>query len=548
MSSGVTYFDPPPTAGELPYVFGSPFASIPHPLARRAAEELLHHLREGAFGINLAALTATGGGKMFGVLVVADDAGKIGYLRAFSGMLDGAWELSGFAPPLFDQAARDAMWPQGQATLRTYELRLRELAADPDLAAARAELEAARARDAMDYAALQARHRDNRERRRQARVGLTDPHALHQLDQESRGDTAERRRFEDSRGVDQDLLARVEGADAERAELERLRADESRGLMLQVHDHYVIVNARGERRPLRELFAPGEPAGGAGDCAGPKLLGEAYRRGLRPLALAEVWWGAPPLTGGRHAGAYYPSCRGKCGPILPFMLQGLPLADAPIYGARAVASDEPRTVFEDAWLVIVDKPVDLLSVPGRSGALRDSVLTRLRARYPAATGPLVVHRLDLDTSGLLLAAKDQATHATLQAQFARREIEKRYVAWLDGVVRGERGTIELPLRVDLDDRPRQIVDPVHGRSALTEWQVLERTATRTKVAFVPRSGRTHQLRVHAAHPQGLATPIVGDRLYGTAVGEDRLQLHAQRLAFVHPRTGQRVGVESPAPF
>jgi tRNA pseudouridine32 synthase/23S rRNA pseudouridine746 synthase len=228
------------------------------------------------------------------------------------------------------------------------------------------------------------------------------------------------------------------------------------------------------------------------------------------------------------------------------MLEGLAVAEATMFGARAIAADEPRTVFEDAYLVIVDKPIDLLSVPGRGGALRDSVQTRLRTRYPAATGPLVVHRLDLETSGLLLAAKDEATHAALQAQFARREVDKRYIAWLAGDVRGERGTIELALRVDLDDRPRQIHDPVHGKSAITEWTVLARADRRTRVAFVPRTGRTHQLRVHAAHPAGLAAPIVGDRLYGAPA--DRLQLHAERLAFIHPRTGERIEVERPAPF
>jgi tRNA pseudouridine32 synthase/23S rRNA pseudouridine746 synthase len=341
-----------------------------------------------------------------------------------------------------------------------------------------------------------------------------------------------------------ELAARVAADEAERLAIEEQRAAESRGLMKQVHDSYVIASYRGERRALRDLFAPGEPPGGAGDCAGPKLLGEAYRRGLRPIAMAEVWWGPPPVTGGRHEGGFYPACRGKCGPILPFMLEGLEVAAAPVFGAAVIAADEPRPVFEDDDVVVVDKPIDLLSVPGRSGALRDSVQTRLRARYPEATGPLVVHRLDLETSGLLLAAKSEAMYAALQAQFARREIDKRYIAWLDGEVRGDGGVIELALRVDLDDRPRQIVDAVHGKPAVTEWTVLAREGGRTRVVFVPRTGRTHQIRVHAA--VGLGAPIVGDRLYGAA--GDRLLLHAERLEFVHPRTGQRIAVESPAPW
>ncbi|MBL9018915.1 MAG: RluA family pseudouridine synthase, partial [Myxococcales bacterium] len=328
-----------------------------------------------------------------------------------------------------------------------------------------------------------------------------------------------------------------------RAAIVALRADESRALMKQVHDAYVIASYRGERRPLRDLFAPGEPPGGAGDCAGPKLLGEAYRRGLQPIAMAEVWWGPPPATGGRIAGVFYPSCRGKCGPILPHMLDGLPVAPAPEYGAAPVPPHEPRIVYEDDRLVIVDKPAGLLSIPGRSSALGDSVQTRLRARWPALT---VVHRLDLETSGILLAAKDDEVLAALQGQFARREIDKRYVAWLAGDVRGEGGTIELALRVDLDDRPRHIVDPVHGKPAVTEWRVDRRHQGRTRVIFVPRTGRTHQLRVHASHPDGLGIPIVGDRLYGTP-GE-RLQLHAERLDFQHPVSGRRITVVRPAPW
>jgi tRNA pseudouridine32 synthase / 23S rRNA pseudouridine746 synthase len=322
--------------------------------------------------------------------------------------------------------------------------------------------------------------------------------------------------------------------------------------MKQVHDHYTITNAQGEQRALRSLFAPGEPPGGAGDCAAPKLLGHAYRNGLAPIALAEVWIGGPPAIGGRHDGAFYPACRGKCGPIVPFMLSGLahdPIVDPG--STRAIREDEPRAIYEDAHLVIVDKPAGLLSVPGRSGALRDSVQTRLRARYPEATGPLVVHRLDLDTSGLLLAAKSLATYTALQAMFARREIAKTYVAIVDGeIAAGDAGTIELALRVDLDDRPRQIVDELDGKPALTTWRVLHRNGARTRIELVPHTGRTHQLRVHCAHRFGLDAPIVGDRLYGTPDSQHapRLLLHAARLAFVHPVTGARIEVTSDAPF
>lgn len=533
----VTYFDPQPDA--LPATFASPFAhGDPHPLARRAADELIARVR------GRASLDAPGGGKMFGVLVVAAPDGRIGYLRGFSGMLDGQWQIAGFVPPLYDRAARDAIWPAGQHHLRALELALRALAASPEHAGVRAEHAAVVARHAVELAALRARHRDQRARRRDARAATGDAAALHALDQASRGDAAERRRLDAAHHAElPQLAARLDAIDGARARLEHQRATESRGLMKQVHDSYVIDNARGERRPLRALFAPGEPPAGAGDCAGPKLLGHAYRTGLVPIALAELWWGAPPIAGGRHEGQFYPSCRGKCGPILPFMLEGLPHAAPPVFGADAIAADEPRVVFEDRWLVVVDKPCGLLSVPGRSGLLGDSVVTRLRARYPGAA---LAHRLDLDTSGLLVAAKDPATCVALQRAFARREVDKRYAAWLDGVVARDHGTVELALRVDLDDRPRQIYDPAHGKPAITEWRVVERTASRTRVALVPRTGRTHQLRVHAAHPLGIGAPITGDRLYGRPAA--RLALHAESLAFSHPHTQRRIELVRPAPF
>jgi tRNA pseudouridine32 synthase/23S rRNA pseudouridine746 synthase len=230
------------------------------------------------------------------------------------------------------------------------------------------------------------------------------------------------------------------------------------------------------------------------------------------------------------------------------MLQGLDADAPPLFGAGAplIAAAEPRTVFEDPWLAIIDKPCGLLSVPGRSSRLKDSVLMRLRERYPDATGALLVHRLDLDTSGLMLVAKTAEVHAALQRLFSRREIEKRYIAWLDGQVAPDRGVIELALRVDLNDRPRQIHDPVHGKPAITEWQVLERAGGRTKVALYPRTGRTHQLRMHASHPRGIGAPITGDRLYGRP-GE-RLMLHAETLSFLHPQTHQYLKVRRPAPF
>jgi tRNA pseudouridine32 synthase/23S rRNA pseudouridine746 synthase len=555
----LTFFEPQPAPGDVPEAFPSPFDELgPHPLARRAAEELQARFQAGSLAPGLPAATLDGpeGGKMFGVLVVQAPGGRIGYLRSFSGMLGGRWEVAGFVPPLFEHEARAQVEPPGEATVKALIHRFEQFEHSDELTGTRAALAALETRHAEQRAELKARHEANRKRRHTQRASLMATaelsearrrESLHALDQESRGDKAERRRMEQAQEEERRALESQRARLERRLRaLERLRRIFCRGLMKRIHDAYVLPSARGERRALRALFAPGEPPSGAGDCAGPKLLAHAFAHGLRPLALAEFWWGAPPSSGGRIAGALYPACKDKCGPLLPFMLEGLRVTAPRTFSPTRLVPAELHVVFEDAWLVVLDKPSGLLSVPSRDTSVTDSVLTRLRARYPHATGPMLVHRLDLDTSGLLVAALDSRTYAALQRQFIHREVHKRYVAWLEGPVSTERGTIDFPMRVDLNDRPRQIHDPLHGKPAVTQWQVLDRRGPRTRVAFFPLTGRTHQLRVHAAHPLGLGAPIVGDRLYGHE--EDRLLLHAESLAFTHPHTGQRVCFERPAPF
>ena len=559
MKTWVTHLEPPPPPEALPEAFPSPFDALgPGVLARHAAEVMQAELRAGTLapGLSAEALFAPEGGKMFGVLVVQEPGGGLGFLRSFSGMLVGRWDVEGFVPPLFDREARLQVEPEGEAVVKGLIAREEALRTSPERAALQHAHGALEARHREERAALRARQDERRQRRHVRRAelmasgGLGDPErreALHALDQESRGDKAEGRQLEARHGQEREavepVLARLE---RRLRALERLRRIVCRALMKRIHDTYPVSNARGERRSLRALFAPGEPPSGAGDCAGPKLLAHARAHGLRPVALAEFWWGAPPATGGRVSGAFYAACRDKCGPLLPFMLEGLDVTAPRVFSPPAIVTGTLSIVFEDAWLVVVDKPEGLLSVPGKDVAVTDSVLARLRARYPRATGPLLVHRLDLDTSGLLVAALDAGTHTALQRQFLHREVDKRYVAWVEGSIQGERGTIDFPMRVDPHDRPRQIHDPVQGKPAITEWWVLERRGERTRVAFRPLTGRTHQLRVHAAHPLGLGAPIVGDRLYGHP--DRRLFLHAEALAFRHPATGERVSFARPAPF
>lgn len=259
--------------------------------------------------------------------------------------------------------------------------------------------------------------------------------------------------------------------------------------------------------------------------------------------MAEFWWGESPKTEIRIHGHYYPACKGKCEPILQHMLKGLDVEDNPL--SRDVhRATELEVLWEDDYLLVVNKPAGMLSVPGKINV--DSVLNRMQSLYPEATGPMIVHRLDMATSGLLLIAKTKDVHKDLQAQFRHRTVKKQYIALLDGIVNKDFGVIDLPLCLNPSDRPRQMVSTEYGKPAVTRYEVLDRTGSRTRVAFWPQTGRTHQLRMHAAHSDGLNAPIVGDPLYGTP--SDRLYLHAESLEFTHPVSGERIKVEKKADF
>jgi tRNA pseudouridine32 synthase/23S rRNA pseudouridine746 synthase len=328
-------FPPPPAPPGLPHRLESPFANVPpHPLARRAAEALQRELRTGeaAPGVDLASLDLPGRGQMFGVLVVSDSSGGAGYLSAFSGMLDGRWEVEGFAPPLFDPAERDAFWPACEEALRSFEQQLKALAGSPEAIALRERRVAEEARQTTEREALRSRHAENRRLRHDARLGLEREtvgederrRALHALSQQSRADEVEQRKLATAhREARASLRSAEQALEARRLALESQRTERSRAAWRQLTEGYRLPNARGEEKTLAALFAPRPPPGGAGDCAAPKLLAQAYRQGLKPLALAEFWWGAPPLTGGFTPGAYFPACQAKCGQVLPWMMEGL---------------------------------------------------------------------------------------------------------------------------------------------------------------------------------------------------------------------------------
>ena len=321
----------------------------------------------------------------------------------------------------------------------------------------------------------------------------------------------------------------------------------SQELQMWLFRQYRILNARGETKDLVELWQAYYsrpklrakyplPPGGTGDCCAPKLLQYAYQQGLKPVCMAEFWWGATTKTELRHHLNYYPACRGKCKPILTWMLQGLEVDPDP--ESLGFAHLELPTVYEDEAIVVVDKPSGLLSTPGRIEEY--SVETIMQQRYP---GSIIAHRLDMGTSGLLIVAKSLEVYHDLQQQFVKHEVKKKYLAVIEAPKQsGKKGTISLPLRPDPMNRPRQTVDMEHGKRAVTDYEFLSDSL----VALYPQTGRTHQLRIHCAHPDGLGCPIVGDELYGTK-GE-RLMLHASEIWFRHPVTGQEMHLESAAPF
>ena len=318
----------------------------------------------------------------------------------------------------------------------------------------------------------------------------------------------------------------------------------SQELQTWLFHQYRLLNARGEVKDLVDVWQEYYnrpkllrkyplPPGGTGDCCAPKLLQYAYQQGLKPLCMAEFWWGETTKTELRHHLNYYPACRGKCKPVLTWMLQGLDVDPDP--ESLAFERQELPVVYEDEWLLVVNKPSGLLSAPGRVEEY--SVETIMQERYP---GSMIAHRLDMATSGLLIVAKTLEVYRNLQEQFVKHQVKKKYLAVLESLdalekldILDKRGTISLPLRPDPMNRPRQLVDPEHGKRAVTDYEFLSDSL----VALWPQTGRTHQLRIHCAHPDGLGRPIVGDELYGTREKGQRLMLHAAEIWFHHPVTG-----------
>lgn len=514
----------------LPRQFTCPFCYEPHPLALMAVEQVQRYVASRTdWADEMAA------GKMLGVLVAQDSEDRLGFLAAFSGNLAGSVRHDFFVPPVYDLLDPQGEFKQGEALISAINHEVERLERSPrwqELRCEESRLRAKMSAEIADYKALMNQHKHERDDRRQSgHLTVEEQEAL--LNQ-SRYEKAELKRMR--RRHEEALLIITDEMGAFSRQIDALKARRkamSEALQERIFRLFVVSNARGEQCDLVEVFRPlgTLPPAGAGECCAPRLLNYAFNHNLHPVCMAEFWWGASPVGEVRHHGHFYPACRSKCKPILDFMLQGLDVEENQL--GKPMMDVDLDEVYDDQWLTVLNKPSGMLTVPGK--LLEDSLLTRYQEAYPGVTGPIVVHRLDQETSGLVVFAKDKVTHKALQQQFENHTIKKCYIALLAGDVPQDEGVITLPLRPDVDDRPRQRVDHVHGKPAVTRYRVLERGNGLTRIALEPLTGRTHQLRVHCSHAMGLNCPIVGDRLYGTAAS--RLMLHAQFITFTHPATG-----------
>ena len=624
-----------------PRQFTYPFCYDVDPLAEAASLELQRYIAAADL-----MSTEKGCGKMFGVLVVEyeDEEGALqrGFLAAYSGLLGGRNDWPYFVPPVFDAQQPDGHFKRTEREISAINREIAAIEHDPEYLQSVAQHEQTKKRLQAEVDAFKAEvdaANGRRDARRKSGEPLSEEEQAEMI-RESQFMKAELRRRRKAMEQAESTLNTQHSTFLK--SLQRKRKQMSDELQRWLFSAYRMLNAKGEERDLIDIFREythAMPPAGAGDCCAPKLLQYAYLHHLRPVCMAEFWWGESPASEIRHHLHYYPACRSKCLPILTHMLKGLDVAPNPLAQKRHTA--EPRVLYADEYIMVVDKPAGMLSVPGKAESVRsefsDSANISVEEYFANLQLPTnsqftteqftigeadnskfktqnskflkAAHRLDMDTSGLLVLARTEEANVELQRQFASRETVKRYEAVLSGVpkhivggygipavaianscshlyfygqglrqecrsllrlepfaiqfAKYSSGCISLPLIADINDRPRQRVDMEHGKPALTLYNIVEVRAVdantavayttkkvdkgRTLIHLYPKTGRTHQLRVHCAHPLGLACPILGDPLYGTERA-DRMYLHAAELTFRHPVTGETMHFLSPSGF
>ena len=545
----ITYFDQKMIRNiKIPDRFNYPHNYEPHPLCQIAADELKDYI-SNHFGSEFDFKI----GKMFGVLVVEDAEGKPGYLSGFSGKLNNSNQYPRFVPPVFDMLDDDGFYRKGERQLNQINQKIEVLKNLPEYTELNNNLEKYSLESVLEISAFKKQMKLNKSDRKQLREikrqQLNDQDYQEFEKELIRQSNLDQFKFKIlKRSWKREIDRMTEQAELIKTQIKLLkkeRKDKSNQLQDKLFEQYTFLNKDGKEKSLGEIFKETvfeKPPSGAGECATPKLLQYAFKNHLKLIVFAEFWYGPSPESEIRKHSNFYPACSGKCRPILKHMLKGMPVDENPVFSELSKVK-QLKIVFEDDSIIVVNKPNELLSVPGIE--IQDSVYTRLQEKSTDFE-PLIVHRLDMSTSGLMVVAKTKKAHKNLQNQFLKQSIKKRYTALLDGIPTASEGEINLPLRPDPLDRPRQQLDFKHGKKALTVWKLIQKKDGKALVHFWPKTGRTHQLRVHSAHRLGLDTPIVGDELYGKPA--DRLYLHAAVLEFVHPTTGEIMRFEEEADF
>ena len=543
----------------IPERMNNPFSYEPHPLCIEACKELQAELSQRNDWRE-----EIDHGKMFGILIVEDGNGKIGYLRAYSGQIGGRSDWKDFVPAVFDYLQADGYFKKHEAEISELNQQIRQIEANEYLKKAKGLIDILQQKRQEFIASYQTKIKEAKEKRDARRKeALSAGISLSQEEEEamikeSQFMKAELKRLKKSVNEKTTLETEYEVYEKDLNRAKQLRKELSEALQQWLFEKFQMQNAEGESKNLLEIFkdeAVNIPPAGSGECCEPKLLQYAYQHGYKPLQMAMFWWGESPKEEIRHHLQFYPACNGKCKPILHWML---PQQVFETQQTEATIYNKVETLYEDCELAVIYKPEGLLSVPGIDAA-QPSVYALMRRTYPEATGPLIVHRLDMATSGLMIIAKTEFAYHRLQKEFLNHRVQKKYVAIVCGKdkescnrilkeAEGGKGYISLPLMADFLDRPRQIVNREQGKEAITEYEVLERIDdTHLRLALYPKTGRTHQLRVHCAHQEGLNAPIIGDPLYGNETAT-RLHLHAEEITFEHPMTGKEMTVTRKADF
>ena len=572
---------------DIPERMNNPLDYQPHPLCIAVCKELQTYLSEREDWRE-----EIDKGKMFGILIVENaktepGTPEIGYLAAYSGQIGGRSDWDDFVPAVFDYLQPDGYFKTHEAEISDINQRIRQLEGNEHLKEAKILIQQLQEERKQTIAAYQEKMKEAKAKRDARRkTGNLTPEEEAEMVKESQFMKAELRRLKKSLSEKTTLETEYEAYQADILRLKQLRKTLSDALQQWLFSQFRMQNHEGKMKDLQEIFRDAAlrdypqatlatsriaalkmvPPAGSGECCEPKLLQYAYLHGYKPLQMAMFWWGESPKEEIRHHLQFYPACNGKCKPILHWMLPDR------VFDSKIAEKQALEILYEDDQLAVIHKPSGLLSVPGKDSS-QPSVYSIMRKKYPAASSPLIVHRLDMATSGLMIIAKTDFAYHRLQKEFLHHRVQKKYIAIIGckdqeacdkiwektkkkemkeeeerSSIATEKQKISLPLMPDYLDRPRQIVNHEQGKEAITEYEVLDRIdATHLRLALYPKTGRTHQLRVHCAHHEGLNAPILGDPLYGNEKAS-RLHLHAEEITFEHPLTGKEINIKREADF